>query len=776
MRRKTIALSFVAAFLLLGHLAVAADFAVVNTNATGPDSLAQAITDANALPGADRIVFNIPGAGVQKIDVSQNSLPSITDTLTIDGYTQPGSRPNDLDSGSNAAVLIQVDGKRAPVLLPYVPPEQGLVLAAAGSVVRGLMLTSFPNGYSSYGTTFYGAGIVASADNCVIQGNLVGTDGTSATGLGNQGRGVWIISGSGSSVGGDTPAARNVIGGNGIGVCVTTGSSENPSRNVVIAGNQIGSNPPGPNSSTAEHEALGNAAGISLAGGSSTNDIAVRIGGTAPALANLISGNTIGIQLGSAPGGFRASGVTVQGNAIGLQPRRGSAAVTNQTTGIEVFGSDNMIGGLASGAGNEIAHNKTGVYVNYSSSLRNSILSNRIYAADFIPIDLDGRTYSNGTETSNALGPTSNDLGDTDTGGNNLQNFPIIARAETVPGGPQSEPNVSIQGSLNSTPNAEFTLQFFRYNLEPRLLGTAVVHTDAGGNAPFTFPFYDAAPAETGSYYTATATDAEGNTSEFMPANGPVQLANISTRGNVATNDFVMIGGFIIRSNAPKKVIIRALGPSLNVPERKLADPLLELYDSSGTLLAKNDDWRSGQQQEVMATGLAPSSDVESALIATLPAGNYTAQVRGADGRTGTGIVEVYDLDPFTATSGRLVNISTRAILFTQTDVLIGGFIVRGDAAERVLMRAIGPDVGGGLGGLPDPTLELHDSSGNLVATNDDWRNQQEAEITATGLAPHDDHDSAILARLAPGAYTAVLRGKNSNGGVALVEFYDLTN
>lgn len=764
MRRKFYGIVAALLVLLAPLGAAAADFVVLNTNNSGPGSLNRAITDANALPGADRIIFNIPGAGVQKIDVTQNPLPAVTDILTIDGYTQPGARPNDLPSGSNAVVLIQIDGKRADVLAPYVPPENGLVLGAPGCAVRGLMLTGFSNGSSSYGSTFPGSGITVDANNCVIDGNLIGTDGTSSTAFRNRCSGVRIKGGTGTLVGGDLPAARNVIGGNAIGVYVAA-------SHVTIVGNQIGSNPPGTNSTTPQHEALGNDIGISLASFQDMN-LAVQIGGTTPQLGNLISGNPKGIGVGSRNSqGAAAYGVTIQGNAIGVQPRRtAKEAVTNQTTGIEIYGSDNLIGGLAAEAGNEIAHNQTGVYVSYFYSVRDTILSNRIHANDVIGIDLDGRTYANGTETSNALGPTSNDLGDADTGGNNLQNFPIITRAGSVPSAIISEPNGSIEGSLNSTPNSEFTLQFFRYNLEPELLGTTRVKTDANGNARFIFYFYVPAADKNGSYYTATATDSAGNTSEFMPQNGPVQLANISTRGSVQTGDNILIAGFFIRSDKPKKVIIRALGPSLNFPTR-LSDPYLELRDSDGGLLAKNDDWKNGQQQEVIATGIPPTRDVESAIVTTLPPGSYTAQVRGVDGDVGTSVVEVYDLDPFSAPSGRLVNISTRGFV----DLLIGGIVVRGDVAERVIIRAIGPDLGVP-GALQDPTLELRGSDGDLLARNDNWREQQEAEITATGLAPNDNRDSAIVAPLAPGNYTAIVRGKNGTFGVALVEFYDLKN
>jgi hypothetical protein len=488
------------------------------------------------------------------------------------------------------------------------------------------------------------------------------------------------------------------------------------------------------------------------------------VGGAAPGEANVISGNVEN-------GLYLTSGVRVTGNLIGTGAD-GSKPLGNGGFGVFIDGSQNLIGGTERATGNVIAYNAaSGVAVRGSPGVSNAILSNRIYGNVELPIDL-----FQPTNNSAGRGPTPNDLGDSDEGPNRLQNFPIITSAETVEGGAISVPNGSIKGSLNSAPNAEFTLQFFRYNLEPRLLGTLVVQTNAAGIADFTFFFRDAEAARDGSYYTATANDADGNTSEFMPQNSPVQLANISTRGFVGTDANILIGGFIVRSDQSKRLGVRALGPSINLPNR-LQDPYLELYDSNGSLLAKNDDWRTGQQQELTNAGLAPSSDVESALITTLPAGNYTAQVSGVNGRTGVAIVEVYDLDNFTATSGRLVNISTRGAVGTGDNVLIGGLIVRGDAAARVVARAIGPDLQARsvADALQDPTLELRDANGDLVAENDNWRENQNEQVPA-GLEPGDDRDSVIVLTVAPAPYTAIMRGKDGTTGVALIEFYDLKN
>ena len=241
------------------------------------------------------------------------------------------------------------------------------------------------------------------------------------------------------------------------------------------------------------------------------------------------------------------------------------------------------------------------------------------------------------------------------------------------------------------------------------------------------------------------------------------------------------IGGFIVTGAQPKKVIVRAIGPSLPLPG-KLANPSLGLYGPGGVLIDSNDDWRSSQEAEIIATGLQPTSDLESAIVATLPASpdgiGYTAIMSGVNGTTGLGLVEVYDLD--STTDSKLANISTRGQVLTDDGVMIGGVIVVGAAPQRVIVRAIGQSLGnaGVAGALQDPTLELHDSNGDVIAFDDNWRDTQQAEIIATGLQPTNDLESAIVTTLPSSpsgiGYTAIVRGVNGTTGVALVEFYAL--
>ena len=249
----------------------------------------------------------------------------------------------------------------------------------------------------------------------------------------------------------------------------------------------------------------------------------------------------------------------------------------------------------------------------------------------------------------------------------------------------------------------------------------------------------------------------------------------------MGTGNNVAIGGFIVTGTQPKKVIVRAIGPSLPVTGT-LVDPMLTLYGPGGVLIASNDDWRTSQEAEIIASTVPPTDDLEAAIVATLPASptgiGYTAVMGGFNDTTGIGLVEAYDLDP--AADSKLANISTRGLVETGNDVLIGGIIVLGSDAQKVIVRAIGPSLGdaGVTGTLPDPTLELHDSDGALLASNDNWRDTQEAEIMASSVAPNSDLESAIVATLPASpsgiGYTAIVRGVNESTGVALVEFYAL--
>jgi hypothetical protein len=262
---------------------------------------------------------------------------------------------------------------------------------------------------------------------------------------------------------------------------------------------------------------------------------------------------------------------------------------------------------------------------------------------------------------------------------------------------------------------------------------------------------------------------------------GPRNLfLNSSTRAITSGGNDVMIGGFIIQGNAAKKVVVRGLGPSISIGGMPvpgtIQDPVLELHKEDGSVLAANDDWKQTQMSDIQATGLAPNDNRESAIVISLSPGNYTAIVSNKDGTSGIALVEVYDVEQSSA--GQIYNISTRAHVDTGDNVMIGGFIVGGPDSARGIVRGLGPSINvNGVpvpGTLADPTLELHDGNGALLAFNDNWKDSQQAEIEQSGLAPTDDREAAIIGSFAPGQYTVILRGKNDTTGIGLFEAYKL--
>ena len=313
-----------------------------------------------------------------------------------------------------------------------------------------------------------------------------------------------------------------------------------------------------------------------------------------------------------------------------------------------------------------------------------------------------------------------------------------------------------------------------------------------------------------GDYITVVSDDASANVAYAATFNGEediyyvrirpsaavaqTNLGNISTRSFVQTGEHVMIGGFIVQGSGPKRVMIRAIGPELTqfgIPDA-LANPRLELHNRTGALIASNDDWQTtilggiittNQVSDIQNSGLAPTVASESAIIADLQPGNYTAIVHGVNNTTGVALVEVYDLNP--GAGSDLGNISTRSFVQTGEHVMIGGFIVQGSGPKRVIIRAIGPELTqfGIADALANPRLELHNRTGALIASNDNWQttilggiitSNQVSDIQNSDHAPTAASESAIIANLQPGNYTAIVRGVGNTTGVGLVEVYDL--
>jgi pectin methylesterase-like acyl-CoA thioesterase len=257
----------------------------------------------------------------------------------------------------------------------------------------------------------------------------------------------------------------------------------------------------------------------------------------------------------------------------------------------------------------------------------------------------------------------------------------------------------------------------------------------------------------------------------------PSQPVNISTRVGVQTGDNVLIAGFILTGVAPKQIMLRAIGPSLENAgiSDALADPIMELRSADGTRIAFNNNWQYANEEEIIGTGIPPSDAHESAIHVTLSPGAYTAIVKGRHMTTGVALVEVYDLEPESDT--QLANISTRGFVGGGDHVMIAGFILAGGSGgSKVIVRGTGPSLtAAGIElALADPTLKLHDSNGVAIAFNDNWKTTQRTEIEETGLAPSDEAESSIVASLPAGPYTAVLASRDGCGGVGIIEVYNL--
>ncbi len=350
-------------------------------------------------------------------------------------------------------------------------------------------------------------------------------------------------------------------------------------------------------------------------------------------------------------------------------------------------------------------------------------------------------------------------------------NPPTVGSAALPAGGP---PGVSVQFSASVTPatniaSYSWTFDDGTFSQEQNPIKTF----PAAGN----YSAYLTVTTDTGDY----ATSAVGVEVGMLPAN----LLNVSTRLQVSGGENVAIGGFIVTGNGTKQVLVRGIGPSLAAQgvSNALSDPSLELHDSTGALIASNDNWETtqtggiiaaDQAKTIRATNIAPTDSAEAAILAQLTPGSYTAVMSGVGGGTGLGLVEIYDLDQ--GSPATIADLSTRGSVGTGADVLIGGFILGGSEASTVVVRALGPSLAsaGLTNVLADPTLEVHDAEGTLTASNDNWADTQQAAIMTAGLAPINAQESALESTLAPGSYTAIVAGRNGGGGLGLVEVYKI--
>lgn len=345
--------------------------------------------------------------------------------------------------------------------------------------------------------------------------------------------------------------------------------------------------------------------------------------------------------------------------------------------------------------------------------------------------------------------------------------------------------NSVIASTINSFSHGGITIHVYAFDVwldlirvlaEPAKYGFVNVTDSSQGHSsvnPDQYLFWDDIhPTTAGHHQLATEANRLLN-GQILPLG---IAANISTRGTAGTGENVLIGGFIVTGSEQKKVLVRAIGPSLsqfNV-SGALADPTLTIFDVNHNVVTTNDNWKSSQQAEIQATGLQPQSDLESAAIATLSPGSYTAIVSGVNGATGVALAEVYDLDP--AANSTLYNVSTRGFVGTGDAVLIGGIIIGQGEPPVVVLRAIGPTLGsaGVMTPLQDPVIQLFDDNGAMIAQNDNWKDATPTAIKATLLPPGNDSEAVVVASLAAGRYTAVVSGKNGTTGVALVEAFRL--
>jgi len=509
---------------------------VTTTGDDGIGSLRDAILNANASAESSMIHFAIqPFDGTVKTIALESGLPTITSPVIIDGYTQPGASANTLSIGTDAVLLIELDGTDAG-------QANGLVISAGNSTVRGLVINHFVTPCC----IGFGFGIILTSNgNNVVEGNFVGTDATGTIDGDNGDTGVSITGGSsGNVIGGNTPAARNVISKNGaLGVDICC--DENSAGNRVL-GNYIGTDKHG----TA---ALGNnSGGVRIA--YSANNV---VGGADPSTRNVISANPTGITIAQ----NEAIGNVVQGNLIGTAAD-GVSPLGNMT-GVAFFNaaSNNLIGGTAPGEGNVIAFS-TGAGVQLGGGvpangfdLSNAILGNSIFSNGGLGIDL--------LESNAVSGVTANDDCDADIGANNLQNFPVLASAANTAAG------TVIEGSLDSAANTTFRIEFFvnpacdpsGFGEGKEFIGSTNVMTDGECHADFavTFPL---AVAE-GEFITATATGPANNTSEFSqcieavnhvvtiacsisPQNATNELGALHTVTSMITSNGVPVGGVTV--------------------------------------------------------------------------------------------------------------------------------------------------------------------------------------------------------------------------------------
>jgi hypothetical protein len=637
--------------------------------------------NANKLDSAFCVVGNV--AGVPPLS---NGTPSSGSGSTIRGFRIMNYSSNGvtLMKGADSNTIADNYIGWAPLATPGTyfkstinnPECRGIGIESNGNIIRGNTISGTHNAIT------IGFDIDApstpTCKNNVVEKNFIGTDPTGMTKIGNDSDGVFLGAGTQKTMIGP----GNVLSGNASAGVELLHSTSTENR---IFGNMIGLNATGT-------DVIGNGElGILIANGASENLVGGPQGGLYPG--NVISGNELGaIAIGTAewPGPNGSNNNRVENNLIGTNAAE-TAAIGKQRTGITIQHKSK---------GNIVRKNVIVGQLHHGVVFSDGATNNSLFG-NWIGVTSRGQVFRNGS----------------------FGAYLFDASNNTV------QPPTSSASS----------------GAEQNIFGGAT-HGPVG-------------------VYGASAS----NVIEI-----PSRPLNISTRMRVETGDNALIAGFIVTGISPKTVIIRGLGPSLTV-SGALPDPTLELNTSPAPIV--NDDWRSTQQEAIIGSGVPPTSDLEPAIIATLDPGAYTVTMRGKGNSTGVGLVEVYELD--SSASAVLANISTRGVVASGDNAMIAGFIIGGaQAAGRVVIRALGPSLSaaGVANPLNDPTLQLIDVHGTVVQSRDNWREDaaQAGQLTTLGLSPSNDLESAMIATLAPGAYTAVVSDKNGKSGIGLVEVYNL--
>jgi len=741
-------------FPLFAQLGAAATLVVTTTADNGAGSLRAAIAAAS---DGDTIQFDATLNG-QTISLTGGQL-LIDKDIIING---PG--PN----------LLTVSRVSTAERFRIFAIMSGSTVALAGLTISG--------GHTdAAGSSGIGNAGVLTISNCIVSGNF-SDGGTGGGGIGNSGTLTIVDSVISNNRAGFTTG--NPIGsGGGIfssGTLTIIHSTISNNTADFYGGGIIG----GGMVTIIDSTIKGNRAG-SLAFQLSGFGGGLDVGGTVEIRNSTISGN-IAMGNGSGAGG----GILTSGSSGSLTII--NCAISNN------FANDNG-GGISNGLPLTITHSTIsdnrastgGGIVNGGSSaaleIGNTILNAGVSGANIF--------NNGGTVTSLGYNLSSDNGGGFLTAtGDQINTDPMLGPLQdnggpTLTHAPQTGSLAINAGDPNFTPPPLYDQRGYPRVFGGRLdIGSVEVQpTPTPSPTPTASPTPSATATPTGTPTpTATATPPATPTPTPSPtataSPSPAQALNISTRLRVETGNNVLIGGFIIAGSAPKNAVVRGIGPSLSAfgINDVLGDPTLELRAANGTLLFQNDNWQddSAQAAQLMALGLAPSHPNESGIVATLnPGAAYTAILAGKNGGTGIGLVEIYDTNP--AANSQLANLSTRGFVRTGDNVMIGGFILGGSSSNTgIVVRGMGPSLSQfGLSPvLADPTLELRDANGMLLIANDNWQDDlaSAAQLTARGLAPQNSLESGIFATLPPGAFTAILAGKNGGTGLGLVEIYNV--